>query len=321
MKVVITGAAGFLGRRLAGVLLGGVSGLPRVTRLIAVDTASGEAEDPRVEWHAGTVADPAFVGGIIDDRVGLIFHMAAVLSGQSEAEFDAGLRVNVDGTRALLERCRTVGHYPRFVFTSTVAVFGAPLPEVVPEDMAVRPQSSYGAEKAIAEILVNEYSRRGFVDGRVARLPTVAVRPGRPNSALSSFVSGIIREPLAGVEAVCPVPLDVPLWISSPGTVTQNLVHAARLPREALADGATVNLPGLSVTPAQMLDSLERVAGAEVRARVRCVPDERVMRVVCTWPAAFDVRRALHLGFAVDRDVDSLVREFIDEHHAGRTRS
>ena len=192
----------------------------------------------------------------------VIWHLAAVLSGQSEAEFDVGLRVNVDATRALLDRARGLATPPRFVFSSTIAALGAPLPDVVPEDQVLRPQSSYGAAKVIAETLVSEYSRRGFVDGIACRVPTVAVRPGKPNSALSSFVSGIIREPLAGLDAVCPVPLDTRVWITSPSVATANLAHAATVPASVLPDRRVVNLPGLSVTPAEMLDSLERLGGA-----------------------------------------------------------
>jgi nucleoside-diphosphate-sugar epimerase len=188
----------------------------------------------------------------------------------------------------------------------------------VPDDMAVAPQSSYGSEKAIGELLVNEYSRKGFVDGIVCRLPTVAVRPGRANAAASSFVSGIIREPLAGIDTVCPVPLDTRLWITSPELVTANLMHAARVKASDLDDRRTVNLPGLSVTPKDMLDSLERVAGAAVRARVRCELDPRIMHIVCTWPGTFDVSRALRLGFRPDRDIDSIVRQFLAEPAAAR---
>ena len=189
---------------------------------------------PRVEVRVGTIADRDFVQAIVDPDVGLVFHLAAVLSGQSEAEFDTGMRVNIEGTRNLLEACRALSRAPRFVFSSTVAVFGADLPDVVPEDSVLRPQSSYGTAKAIDELLVSEYSRRGFIDGISCRLATVTVRPGAPNSALSSFVSGIIREPLAGIDAVCPVPLDTRLWISSPDVVTANLIHAARVPAPAL---------------------------------------------------------------------------------------
>jgi nucleoside-diphosphate-sugar epimerase len=245
--------------------------------------------------------------------VRVVYHLAAVLSGQSEAEFDIGLRVNVDATRELLEACRAIATSPRFVFSSTVAVFGGDLPRTVPEDHVLRPQTSYGVGKSIAELMVGEYSRRGFVDGVICRLATIAVRPGAPNSALSSFVSGIIREPLGGVESACPVPLDTPLWVSSPAAVTHNLVHAGRIPGAALGVHRALNLPGISVTAGDMLDSLERLGGAAARARVRVEHDERVARAVCGWPAALDASRAQALGFAGDTSVDAIVRQFIEE--------
>jgi nucleoside-diphosphate-sugar epimerase len=318
MKILITGAAGFLGSRLAKALLAGAPGLPEVSTLVAVDTAACRLDDPRVDCRTGTITDNRFTTSIVESHVDVVYHLAAVVSGQAETDFDLGMRVNVDATRALLEACRRLERPPRFIFTSTLAVFGGPLPAVVADDAAVVPRSSYGSEKAIVELLVNEYSRKGFVDGIVCRLPTVAVRPGAPNAAASSFVSGIIREPLAGIDTVCPVPLDTPLWISSPALVTSNLVHAARIQTSDLADRRMVNFPGLSVTPAEMLDSLERVAGAAVRARVRCELDRRIMHIVCTWPGAFDASRALRLGFSADRDIDSLVREFMTGLRDGR---
>ncbi len=310
MKVLITGAAGFLGRGLATALLEDAGGLGRASSLVAIDTVPCGLDDTRVESRIGTITDPEFVAPAVDG-VDVVFHLAAVLSGQAEAEFDAGMRVNVEGTRNLLEACRRLPRPPRFVFTSTLAVFGGRLPEVVPEDAPVTPESSYGTAKAIAELLVSEYSRRGLVDGIACRLPTIAIRPGAPNSALSSFVSGIVREPLAGVESVCPVPLDTRLWVCSPGVLTGNLVRAALVPASALGGRRTVNLPGLCVTPAELLDSLERLGGSAARARVRCHVDDQIARIVCSWPGAFDVRRALQLGFEMDRDVDSIVRQFM----------
>ena len=311
MNVLVTGAAGFLGTRVIKALLGGGRDVPPVSRIVAADTSACPIAEPRLDARIGTIVDPAFINSIVEDDVDLIFHLAAVLSGQSEAEFDVGMRVNVDATRGLLEACRRLRRAPRFVFSSTVAVFGADLPDEVPEDNVLRPQSSYGTAKAIAELLVSEYTRRGFVDGIAVRLATVTVRPGAPNSALSSFVSGIIREPLAGLDAVCPVPLDTRLWISSPDVVTANLIHAARVPASALDGALSVNLPGLSVTPAQMLASLERAGGAAVRARVRCEIDAAVTRVVSTWPGALDDRRARQLGFSADRDVDEVVAQYV----------
>jgi nucleoside-diphosphate-sugar epimerase len=310
MKVLVTGAAGFLGSRIINALLAGTGSLPEVSRIVAADTSACPIADPRVDSRTGTIVDPRFIASIVEPDVDVVFHLAAVLSGQSEAEFDLGMRVNVDATRNLLDACRALRTTPRFVFASTLAIFGGALPDVVPEDSVLRPQSSYGTEKAIAELLVSDYSRRGFVDGIICRLATVTVRPGAPNSALSSFVSGIIREPLAGIDAVCPVPLDTRLWISSPGAVTTNLVHAARLPTASLDGRLALNLPGLSVTPAEMLASLERAGGPAARARVRCEIDPHVARVVSTWPGTLDDSRARRLGFVGDRDFDEVLRQY-----------
>jgi nucleoside-diphosphate-sugar epimerase len=312
MKILVTGAAGFLGSRLIAALLSGRDGLP-ITRIVAADTSSCQNDDPRVDCRTGTITDADFVTSIVERDVDVVYHLAAVLSGQAEAEFDLGMQVNVDATRSVLEACRRLKKAPRFVFASSLAVFGGPLPDVVPEDMVVLPQTSYGTEKAIAEFLVNEYSRRDVIDGIVCRLPTIAVRAGAPNSAMSSFVSGIIREPLAGIDSVCPVPLDTRIWISSPEVVIENLVHAGRMPAATLDGRRALNLPGLCVTPSEMLASLERLGGAAARARVRCETDQRTMRMVCGWPGAFDVSRPLRLGFIADRDIDSVVRQFMAE--------
>lgn len=311
MNVLVTGAAGFLGTRVIKALLAKTGGGPSVSRIIAADLIACPIEDPRIDSRTGNIADPAFIRAIVEPDADAVFHLAAVLSGQSEAEFDLGLKVNLDATRNLLEACRALRTPPRLVFSSTVAVFGADLPDGVPEDSVLHPLSSYGTAKAMSELLVREYSRRGFVDGIAVRLATVSVRPGKPNSALSSFVSGIIREPLAGLDAVCPVPLDQPLWVTSPAVVTANLIHAARVPAAALDGNVTVSLPGLSVTPEQMLASLEHLAGSEARARVRCEIDPRVARIVATWPGAIDDGRARRLGFTADRTIDDIVRQYM----------
>jgi nucleoside-diphosphate-sugar epimerase len=298
-------------------LLAGHPDLPEVSRVVAADLAECPLDDPRIESRTGTIMDRDFVQAIVHDDVDVVYHLAAVLSGQSEAEFDLGMHVNIDATRLLLDACRRLEKAPRFIFTSSLAVFGGDLPDVVPDDHVLLPQSSYGAAKAIAELLVTEYSRRGFVDGIVCRLPTISVRPGRPNAAASSFVSGIIREPLSGVESVCPVPLDTRLWISSPDVAVRNLVHTAGLEAPALEGRRTLNLPGLTVTASEMLDSLERLAGADTRARVRYDDDPRVREIVCSWPGAFDVRRALSLGFEADPDFDTVLRQYMAEPAAG----
>jgi nucleoside-diphosphate-sugar epimerase len=310
MKILVTGAAGFLGTRLLRALLDGPEGFPAFTSIVAADTGRCPVDDPRVDVRVGSIVESRFADTLVDPDIGLVYHLAAVLSGQSEAEFATGMSVNVDGTRALLEACRSLRAPHRFVFSSTVAVFGGDLPAVVPEDFVLQPQTTYGVGKVIAELLVGEYSRRGYIDGVSCRLATITVRPGKPNSALSSFVSGIIREPLAGIDTVCPVPLDTPLWISSPNAVTENLVHAGRIATAGLGSRRSLNLPGLSVTAGEMLASLERIGGAAARAHVRVEREERVARAMCGWPAALDATRALSLGFVKDASVDAIVRQY-----------
>jgi len=253
------------------------------------------------------------------DGADVVFHLAAVVSGQAEADFDLGMRVNVDGTRSLLEAARAGGRRPKFVFASSLAVFGPPLPEVITDDTAVRPRSSYGAQKAIGELLVSDYSRKGFVDGRVTRLPTVCVRPGRPNAAASSFVSGIIREPLNGLESVCPVDASLELWLSSPRAAVANLAHAAWLPAASLGERRVVNLPGITVTVREMIAVLGRLGGREAAGRVRFAQDPAVDRIVSSWPSRFDVSRAIGLGFVRDPGFESLVRDFIADNAAEET--
>jgi D-erythronate 2-dehydrogenase len=316
MKIVITGGGGFLGRRLAGALLAD----PKVGKLVLADVApiAPFSADRRIDLRATDLADPRGVEAVVEGA-DVIFHLAAVVSGQAEVDFDLGMRVNVDSTRVLLEAARATGRCPRFVFSSSLAVFGPTFPEAITEWTAVRPQSSYGAAKAIVELLVAEYSRRGFVDGRVLRLPTICVRPGAPNAAASSFVSGIIREPLHGEEAVCPVGRDLELWLSSPRTAIANLVHGASLGPEALGLQRIVNLPGITVTVDGMIAALERVAGPEASARIVFEEVPAVKRIVSSWPARFDVSRATSLGFGRDPDFESLIRWFMAEEGHGKT--
>ncbi len=311
MTMLVTGGAGFLGTRLIARLLAGGPGDAPASRVVCVDRVPATLDDARVVSRVGDIADAAFVKSVVDEDVSAVWHLAAVLSGQSESEPALAMSVNVGGTQALLEACRRLSRPPRFVFASTVAVYGGPLPAVVPDDMALRPQSTYGMSKAIAELIVLEATRRATVDGIVCRLPTVAIRPGRPNSAMSSFVSGIVREPLAGVSATCPVPLDTPLWVASPHATTENLVRAGHLDASAFADVMAVTLPGLTLTPADLLDSLERAAGPAVRALVSLAPDPVITRTVLTWPGAFDITRATALGFENDRDADTLVQQYM----------
>ncbi len=328
MHVVITGAAGFLGRRLAGTLLDrgslrGADGSERtIERITLVDVApSAVPADPRVRQLTGDIADPGLLDGAIDANTTSIFHLAAIVSGMAEADFDLGMRVNLDATRVLLEICRARGTSPRLVFTSSVAVFGGNLPETVLDSTAVNPQSSYGTQKAMAELLVNDYSRRGLVDGRSLRLPTISVRPGRPNTALSSFASGILREPLNGQDAVCPVGADAVMWLLSPASVIECLLTGHDLPAEAFGSDRTVNLPGLSVRVGDMVAALERVAGPAVAARIRWEPDPHVARMVATWPGKLETPRARALGFRGDEDFDSVIRQYILDELGGAVRS
>lgn len=314
MTITITGGAGFLGTLLTERLLAERDD----ARVVSVDLAPSRVQDPRVRSVVGDLSDPAVLADAVDSDTDAVVHLAAVLSGGSEEDFDLAMRVNVDGTRALLEAARAASGERTaagrdevcFVFTSSLAVFGGALPESVPETRAAQPDSTYGALKAVGELLVAEYSRKGFVDGRVCRLPTISVRPGKPNSAASSFASGIIREPLAGVPSTCPVPHGTRMWLSSPATAVANLVHAMGLSREQVGRWPVLNIPGISVTVGEMLDALERVGGAEARALVTDEPDQRVMDIVCSWPGDFEVDRLLGLGFVRDETFDEVVEGY-----------
>ncbi len=269
-------------------------------------------DDRRVTQVVGDLADRTLLERVITPQTAAIFHLAAVVSGQAEADFDLGMRVNLDGTRVLLEVCRAAGHRPRVVFASSVAVYGGALPEVVLESTPLTPQTSYGTQKAIAELLVADYTRKGFVDGRSLRLPTVTVRPGKPNAAASSFASGIIREPVNGEESVCPVERSTRMWVISPDSAVGGLIYAHDLPAERLGFQRSISLPGLSVTVGEMAAALERVAGAEAAARIRWEPDPRITKLTDTWPGTLDASRARELGFPHDENFDAIVRAYVE---------
>jgi nucleoside-diphosphate-sugar epimerase len=320
MKVLITGGAGFLGQRLArqllerGSLMDASGAARKIDRLVLLDMAPAQDfADPRVHSVTGDIADAALLRDAIDADTASIFHLAAVVSGQAEADFDLGMRINLDASRQLLDVCRALGHRPKVVFTSSVAVYGGALPKVVQDATALNPQSSYGAQKAIGELLLNDYSRKGFVDGRVLRLPTISVRPGKPNKAASSFASGIIREPLNGEEAICPVSPDTRLWLLSPRKAIEALIAGHNLSAAALGNNRTINLPGVSVSVAEMVAALERVAGSEPATRIRWQSDPAVERIVGSWPGAWDTTRARALGLAADADFDSIVRAYVED--------
>ena len=321
MRVVITGGAGFLGKLLAAKILErgaltDASGQRReVSELVLVDMAAAHGEawiaDKRVSQVIGDVADRNVLAQAIAANTGSVFHLAAVVSGQAEADFDIGMRVNVDSTRTLLELTRTLPTPPKFVFTSSIAVFGGALPAVLPDDQILTPQGSYGAQKAMGELLVSDMSRKGMIDGRALRLPTVTVRPGKPNQAASSFASGIIREPLAGVDAVCPVAPDARMWVQSPPRVIDNLLIGHEAPASSLVNTRSISVPGITVSVRDMVDSLRRVAGEAVADRVTWQLDPTIDRLVSSWPQAFSAERGRLLGMTADASFDDMVRAYM----------
>ncbi|MBN3801795.1 SDR family oxidoreductase [Paraburkholderia sp. Ac-20336] len=316
MKILITGGAGFLGQRLASQLLAGntLNG-KTITEVVLLDVARPTNDrllgDARVRAVTGDISDRAVLERYIDTGTEAVFHLAAIVSGQAEADFDLGMRINLDASRALLEVCRAAGHAPRVVFTSSVAVYGGALPDVVQDDTALNPQSSYGAQKAIAELLLCDYSRRGFVDGRVLRLPTISVRPGKPNAAASSFASGIIREPLNGERSVCPVDGATRLWLLSPKSAVKALIAGCEIDRAKFGNRPVINLPGLSVSVNEMIAALREVAGDEAVARIDWQRDERVEKIVGSWPGQWDVARAHALGLAGDENFADVIRAYL----------
>jgi nucleoside-diphosphate-sugar epimerase len=318
VRVLIIGGAGMVGRKFAERLAAeGTLGASEISRLALVDVAAPDPLDAPfdVDVLAADLSAPGVAEQVVTDRPDVVFHLAAVVSGEAEADFEKGYRVNLDGTRLLLDAIRRVGdgYRPRVVFTSSIAVFGPPLPEAIGDEQAVTPQTSYGTQKAIAELLLNDYSRRGFLDGVAIRLPTIVVRPGVPNLAASSFFSGIIREPLNGEEAVLPVPDDTRHWLASPRAAVGFLVHAATLDMNALGTNRCLNMPGLSVTVAEQIEALRTVAGDDAVALIRREPDETIMRIVGGWPRGFDVRRATELGFRADDSFEAIVRAYIED--------
>ncbi len=320
MEVLITGGAGFLGSKLARQLLArgtlaGPSGQPeKISRITLLDQVAAQGfDDARIMVMTGDAADPAVIAKALTPSVQSVFHLAAVVSGEAESDFDLGMRINLDATRILLEQARKNGNRPRVVFTSSVAVFGGDLPPKVLDTTPATPQGSYGAQKAMCELMVTDYSRKGFVDGRSLRLPTVTVRPGKANKAASSFASGIIREPLNGVVSVCPVPPDTKVWALSPRSTVHNLIHAHELESAAFGTAGAVNLPGLTTTVGEMVAAMGRVAGAETMTLVEWKEDPVIMKLVRTWPGDFVTTRAEKMGFVHDANFDDVVKAYIEE--------
>jgi nucleoside-diphosphate-sugar epimerase len=324
MHILITGAAGMIGRKLTARLVhdGGLNGRP-IERLTLTDVVAPQKPETftgKVDIVAADIADPAAVRTMIAGRPDVIFHLAGVVSGEAELDFEKGMRVNLDGSRALLEAVRAIGdgYRPRLVFTSSIAVYGAPFPDAIPDDFHLTPLTSYGAQKAVTELLLADYTRRGFVDGVGIRLPNIVVRPGKPNKAASGFFSGIIREPLAGQEAVLPVDDSVGNWHASPRAAAGFLVHAAGLDAAKLGPRINLAMPGVYCTVADQIAALRRIAGDKVAARIRREPDPLIVRIVAGWPKRFDPRRAIALGFKAENSFDEIIRIHIEEDLDGK---
>lgn len=320
MHIVITGGAGFLGSRLARQLLrrGQLSGSDgrqhAITRITLLDMVAAQGfDDARIESVVGDIADATVIERIIGKDTQSIFHLAAIVSSHAEADFELGMKINFDATRLILERARALGSRPRVVFTSSVAVFGGALPAQVPDDTLLMPQSSYGAQKVMGELLINDYSRKGFIDGRALRMPTISVRPGAPNKAASSFASGIIREPLNGQPSVCPVAPETRMWLMSPRKAIDNLIHGHEINGADLGPARFLSIDGLSVTVRQMVDALEQVAGTDAVKLITWKEDDSIKRIVNSWPGDFEAGRARALGFTADSDFASIVQAYIED--------
>jgi D-erythronate 2-dehydrogenase len=325
LHILVLGAAGMVGRKLTERLLrDGRLGGREITRMTLQDVVA-----PAAPANAGFPVDtvtfdfavPGVAEKLVLDRPDIVFHLAAIVSGEAELDFDKGYRINLDGTRMLFDAIRLAGngYKPRVVFTSSIAVFGAPFPDAIGDEFFSTPLSSYGTQKAIGELLLADYSRRGFMDGIGIRLPTICIRPGLPNKAASGFFSGILREPLAGKEAILPVPEDVRHWHASPRSAVGFLIHAATLDAAAVGPRRNLTMPGLSATVGEQIAALKRVAGGNVASRIRREPDPFIMGIVNGWPRNFDARRARELGFTTaEKTFDDIIRIHIEDELGGK---
>jgi D-erythronate 2-dehydrogenase len=321
MQVVITGGAGMLGKKLAKKLLergtlAGADGKQRtIDKLVLMDVAEAPdlPKDKRVQFVAGQVYDPALMGKLISGDTNSVFHFAAIVSAGAEADFDLGYKVNLDGTRVVLEACRALKTPPRVVFTSSVAVYGGDMPPVITDEQKLTPQTSYGGQKAMGELLIADYTRKGFIDGRALRLPTIVVRPGKPNKAASTFASSIIREPLQGHEAICPVRADNWMPLLSPRKTVECFIHAHELASEKWGTNRTLMLPSFDVTVGEMADAVKRVAGNDAYKKIIWKQDPLIQKIVDGWPARLDSKRARGMGLTDDGSMDAIIQAFIED--------
>ena len=314
-----------LGRKLADRLAsdGRVGGreLGRLSLVDIIEPPTPATASANVDFWAADLATPGAAERMVASRPDIVFHLAAIVSGEAEADFERGYRINLDGTRMLFEAIRHEGlrapYCPRLVFTSSIAVFGAPLPDSIPDDFALTPLTSYGTQKAINELLLADYSRRGFLDGIGLRLPTICVRPGAPNKAASGFFSNIMREPLGGREAVLPVADTVRQWYASPRAAVGFMVHAATLDASLLGGRRSLSVPGVSATIGDQIDALRRLAGEQAVRLIRRVPDPAIAHMVAGWPRGFDPQRAIALGFQAESSFDEILRVYVEEELGG----
>jgi len=317
MHVLIIGAAGMVGRRLTAKLLeSGMAAGKKITAMTLQDVvtpAYPEGAPFPVVVAKGDVSTPGEAERLIAARPDLIFHLAAVVSGEAEEDFDKGYRINFDGTRFLFDAVRLAGYCPRVVFTSSIAVFGAPFPDVIGDEFFSTPLTSYGTQKAVGELLLADYTRRGIFDGVGIRLPTIVVRPGKPNKAASGFFSNIIREPLAGLPAVLPVSRDVVHWMASPRSAAGFLLHAAEIDGAAIGPRRNLTMPGLAISVGEMIEALGAVAGPERVALIKETPDETIKAIVAGWPRTFDATRAKDLGFVAETSFEDIIRAHIED--------
>lgn len=324
MKVLVIGAGGMVGVKLinrlsaAGVI--GASAISKITRHDVVLAPPPPASGFPIDTLMGDLSIVGEAEKLIADRPDVIFHLAAIVSGEAEANFEKGYQINLDGTRYLFEAIRKAGggYKPKVIFTSSIAVFGAPFPDAIPDDYFTTPLTSYGTQKAICELLLADYSRRGFMDGVGLRFPTVCVRPGKPNLAASGFFSNIIREPLAGVDAVLPVEEDVRHWHVSPRSAIGFLIHAAEMDTAVLGARRNITLPGVSCTVGEQIEALRKVAGDKVVARIRREPNETIMKIVSGWPRNFEAKRGRELGFKAEQNFEEIIRVHIADELGGK---
>jgi len=322
MHILVTGAAGMIGRKLTARLVkdGGLNG-KSIDRLTLIDVVAPEKPagfSGAVELSASDLSAAGIAAKAVASKPDVIFHLAGVVSGEAETDFEKGYRVNLDGTRALLEAIRAAAYKPKVIFTSSIAVYGAPFPRSIPDEFHLTPLTSYGTQKAICELLLADYSRRGFLEGVGIRLPTICVRPGKPNKAASGFFSGIIREPLSGHEALLPVADSVRHTHASPRAAIGFLIHAASLTPEKLGPRINLAMPGISCTVGEQIEALRRVAGDKVAGRIRRAPDELVQRIVAGWAERLDATRARELGFKAEAAFDDIIRTHIEDELGGK---